>query len=306
MKISSNRKIGDVSLLNNLDEETWEKAYKEIVNPKYQKGKRNFSRKFVSNVVIEQPPIYMVARERGGASYKDIEVKECRVEDIYFAPISKGYSMGDVSSFTLGPVVGKGFCIVNCAFSKVICLHHLQGGSFDSSRKDFWKTLRKPVRNISMDETSEYLIIDGEKIEKHNWLHFNKHLWYPEWKKWSDAIALCSDGDFHWTDKSETVAFFDTIRNEKQERFLTFVEWKKECYIKPAYELIPKTSVYHYLTELRKKGCPIALVHPKAKEYGYIDPITKEELEMLFDSDIMCCMPYVVAALLLGVKIDSC
>src|SRR5688572_22832339 len=44
-KISGNRKIGDFSIFNTQDEKLWEDMYDLIMNVKYKKNKRNFSKK---------------------------------------------------------------------------------------------------------------------------------------------------------------------------------------------------------------------------------------------------------------------
>lgn len=81
--------------------------------------------------------IYFIPRERGGPSYKSVPLEGVINDDVQYCPISKGYPMQDVSSFTLGPIVGEGLCLVNSAFSKSICIMHIEGGGkVDLKRKN--------------------------------------------------------------------------------------------------------------------------------------------------------------------------
>ena len=72
--------------------------------------------------LVESSNIYVIPRQRGGSSYKDVELEFDDANDIQICPISKSYSMQDVSSFTLGPVIWHGLNIVNSAFSKYISI----------------------------------------------------------------------------------------------------------------------------------------------------------------------------------------
>lgn len=275
----------------------WEEAYRRTIDWKYQKGIRNFSRKIVGTPVSSLPNIYIIPRVRG-ESYKQVNLLSDDPQNIQFCPISKGYSMQDVSSFTLGPVIGEGLCVVNAAFSKIVCLMHLEGGGkMDAKRRNLWRK-GKPVRRVTKvnDQTIE---VDGVVCDTKTWLLENKALWFEEWKTWSRAVALHHVGSFHWDDGTETVAFFH------REMPIGFVAWKKECYIKPAMELLRKEpNVMPFLSSLLAKGISIGLVHPKGRSEGAEVPITKDFLRSLFDGDEMACMPYVVAGVLLSVSVD--
>jgi len=116
--------------------------------------------------------------------------------------------------------------------------------------------------------------------------------------KWRRAIALCSIGNFHWTDDSSVISY------RYKDNYLSFVEWKKECYIRPSYELLPTIETYKALEKIHKKGIPIALVHPKGEGENPISPETKEGIKELFESsEEMCCQPYVIVGKLLGVEL---
>ena len=142
---SGGRSIGDLNLFNNLDQEAWEQEYQKIMDLKYKKNTRNYSTLIHGKewTHSELPPIYLVPRVRG-ESYKEIRLYGIdNNDDVYYAPISKGYSMGDLSSFTLGPVVGSGLCLVNAAFSKKIMVSHIEGGGkFNTKGKIFGKQRR--------------------------------------------------------------------------------------------------------------------------------------------------------------------
>jgi hypothetical protein len=297
---SSNRFIGDFSTFNSNNPVIWETMYQLTIDKKYAKNTRNFSRKIVgvpfNNGIA---PIYIVPRIRGGPSYLSIPLNGVNLDDIQYCPISKGFPMQDVSSFTLGPIVGEGLCLVNAAFSKSICIGHIEGGGIvDVNRKNFWKRAKTPHRIIS-SVNDDTISVDGTIFNIFEWLRNNEHLWLAQWDYWRKCIALCSNGDFHWTNNLDT-----TIAYRKGNEYLKFVQWKKECYIRPSYELLPHTEVYKFLyTIFVENNIPLGLVHPKALN-GSEDPITKEYIRNMYDSpDIMCCQPYVIAGKLLNVEI---
>lgn len=297
----SKRKIGYLNLFDTLDEKIWETAYFLIIDKKYAKKTRNFSRDIVGNAVDESPaPIYVIPRVRGGPSYLSVDLIGVDREKVQYCPISKGFSMQDVSSFTLGPVVGEGLCLVNAAFSKSITVAHIEGGGcVDYKRKNFWRRPKTPQRNILQVSDTE-INVDGVKYITNDWLLHNKELWFSEWEHWRKSVALCSKGDFHWCDNMDGV-----ISYLKGTQFLDFVEWKKECYIRPSYELLPHTEVYKFLHKVWfEYNIPLGLVHPKGSSEHGEEPITPDFIRNIYDSpDIMCCQPYVVAGKLLNVDI---
>lgn len=287
--------------------ESWNKLYeKKYENVKYKKNSKNFST-IIHGKSVDKPNIYVIPRQRGGPSYKDIQLEYDNTEDIQFCPISKGYSMQDVSSFTLGPVVGHGLNIVNSAFSKCIAIKHIDGsGYYDRNLKKYWKKTKKgPIRNI-INLTEKTMSVNGETVNKKKWLEKNKDLWFDDWLKWSDSIRMNPLGDFNWTNDSETIIYCNCI-DEDENIYMNFVAWKKECYITPAYELFSRkdNKVINFLKLLyHKKKISIGLVHPMAKLEKKEKAITPEYIRSLYDSDkIMTCMPYVVAGYLLGVEI---
>lgn len=298
---STKRVIGDPNFLNSVQtRDAWETLYKIVMNPKYGKNTRNFSQNIVGvpqegNIA----PIFLIPRERGGPSYLSVPLEGVNPDHVQYCPISKGFPMQDVSSFTLGPIIGEGLCLVNAAFSKTICAAHIEGGGVvDLNRKNFWKRSKKPVRNICMMGPN-VMYVDGVLTYVEQWLRANETLWYPQWELWRRAIALCSQGDFHWTDD-----LGDVITYRKGTEYLDFVRWKKECYIRPSYELLPTTRVYQFLQQIwGQYNIPLGLVHPKAVLGNAEKPITAEYIRELYDSYEMCCQPYVIAGCLLGVPI---
>lgn len=286
------------------NQDEWERYYEEIMNKKYSKGGRNYSKVIKGTEWTpegEKPPIFLIPRQRGGPSYKDVDLKGVEdIDDVFFAPISKGYPMQDVSSFTLGPIIGEGLCLVNAAFSKSVCIMHIEGGGVvDLKRKSFWKASKTPKRKISLINDDE-MRVDGKSVKIFAWLKENEELWLDEWEKWRRSIALCSMGDFHWTNDSPRVGF------RFKGRYIKFVEWKIECYVRPSYDLLPSVGVFRFLQKVwGEKRIPLGLVHPKAKEGGKEDPMTKEFISDLFTGDTMCCQPYVVAGRLLNVELPT-
>jgi len=313
-KASGGRIVGDLKIFESQDESDWEEMYQRVMDKKYAKGTRSFQgiiKQFLSqrpDKKIDQPqtnnpPIFMIPRQRG-CGYLNTRLtqngKNINNREVLFAPISKGFSGQDVSSFSVGPIVGQGLCLVNACFSKVIAVHHIEGGGkMDLSRKNFWKRSRKPSRQISVLNSSE-MLVDGKRFVIRDWLRQNEKLWLEEWTKWSQSVALCSLGNFHWSDMSETISF------RKDGEYLSFVEWKKESYIRPSYQLLSKIKVFTELERLWKEHKVIlGLVHPKAISEHPETPVTYEQIKEVFDStEELCCQPRVICGKLLGVPID--
>lgn len=298
MDFSSQQQLLQLPVEDPTTEVVWDIAYKKNYTPKYQKNTRNFSRQ-ITGKPVDKPNIYIIPRVRT-ESYKDVELSQDDKTKVQYCPVSKGYSMQNVSSFTLGPVVGKGFSVVNVAFSRIIALKHIEGGGkVDLKRKNLWRRARKPTRVVELIDY-DTISVDGNDFNIFEWLNANKSLWYDEWKLWSDSVALSYEGNFHWCDDTPTLAFCD------EERLMGFVEWKKKCYIAPAYELFEKDNdVIKFLkTVYHDNKISLGLVHPKGKSQYAEDPITKELVEDLYNStEMMCCMPYVVAGYLLGAAV---
>lgn len=301
VKAANGMFIGNTALFDlPLDTSRWEAEYQRTMDRKYAKNTRNFRPVKVNpkRDYGPDPPIFLVPRERGGPSYKEAQLEGADVNDVVYCPISKGFPMQDVSSFTLGPVVGVGLCIVNAAFSKAICIHHIEGGGVvDLKRKIFWRSSRNPKRRITNIGNGR-MTVDGTEYVIEQWLRDNEREWLPEWEKWRRCLAMASIGNFHWTGDNE-----HPLTYRHQGRYLTFPQWKRECYIAPAYALIPQTRVFAYLLSLREQRCPLGLVHPKAREGGKEKAITRDFIRDMYTSPYeMVCMPYVVAGLLLGVS----
>lgn len=242
----------------------------------------------------------MIPRQRGGTSYKATSLIGVQTnEDVQYCPISKGFSQQDVSSFTLGPIVGRGLCLVNAAFSVTICTCHLQGGKFDPKSKNFWRKFRSPER-IVRKINDKFMMVDNLVVNIKDWLAQNTSLWFEQWELWRKAIAMCSRGDFHWCDD-----LGETLCYKLNDEYIDFVKWKKLCYIGPSYQLLPQTKVFQFLKKLYDSKIPIGLVHPKAITDAPETPFTTSQIRELYDStDVLCCQPFIVAGLLMGVTIN--
>ena len=297
----SHRIIGDLNTFNTNDPAIWETMYKIVMDKKYAKNTRNFSTNIIGTPIEDSiAPIYVIPRTRGGPSYLSVPLNGVDINNVQYCPISKGFPMQDISSFTLGPIIGEGLCLVNAAFSKCITVAHIEGGGVvDYKRKNFWKRSKNPHRKIIYINKDE-IDVDGLKYNTKEWLHNNENLWFPEWNIWRKSVAMCSKGDFHWNNNMGNV-----ISYRKGPDYLNFVQWKKECYIRPSYELLPTTDVYKFLhTVWSEYNIPLGLVHPKAKSDFAENPITPEFIRNMYDSpDIMCCQPYVVAGKLMNIPI---
>lgn len=298
---SSKRIIGDLRIFEmNATEEDWERMYQEVMEPKYKKETRKFSREITGNPypADEEAPIFLIPREKGVSSYLETPLADVANEDVQYCPISKGFTMQDVSSFSLGPVYQEGLCVVNAAFAKSITVAHLEGGGvLDLSRKNYWRRARRPPRQIEM-LSSTTMQVDGKSYKIVSWLRKNEELWLADWQLWSRCVALTSRGDFDWT-----AGLGEVLAYKHRERYLSFPQWKTECYIRFGYDLIPNTDVYHFLTKVwKKKRIPLGLVHPMASSEAVIKPVTRQLIKKLMVSpDEMICMPYVIAGLLMQI-----
>ena len=288
----------------------WENLYNEkYVNNKYKKNSKNFNATIHGNPV-EKPNIYIIPRERGGPSYKLVELEHDDVKNIQFCPISKGFSMQDVSSFTMGPIINHGLNLVNSAFSKCIAIKHIDGsGCFSMTNQKFWKKNRKgPQRKITCSSNETSMCVDGVIVNKEEWLKTNQHLWFNDWKKWHDTIRFSANGHFNRCDDSTIIAYCNIIDNPDVPIYLDFISWKKTCYIAPAYELLNKkdNKVMVFLKHVfQEKKVSLGLVHPMGKCGEKERAITSEYITHLYNAtDCMACMPYVVAGFLLGVSIN--
>jgi hypothetical protein len=296
--------VADPSLFQSVDPAKWELAYQQVMDKKYAKGTRNYSQKLTGAAwkghgsPQGSPPIYVVPRQRGGPSYKSLPLEGVESEDVQYALISKGFGMQDLSSFTLGPIVGEGLCLVNAAFSKLICVEHIEGGGkFDLNAKNFWRRSNQPDRVIQVINEDQ-MIIDSQLVSIKSWLTEHEQLWLSDWEQWRQAVALCGLGDFHWSDNSETVGY------RYNGQLIDFITWKRECYIRLSYQLLPTIKAYQFLEYVRSHQRPLGLVHPKGMDEEIIPALTIPLIEELFQSKtIMCCQPYVIAGKLLGVII---
>lgn len=293
------RNIYDLSLMASSDPTEWEAAYNATMEEKYHKHKRNFNLgQYVTPYTGSPAPIYIVPRVRGGPSYKEVPLAGVTNDQVYYAPVSKGYPMQEVSSFSLGPVVGEGLCVVNAAFSKIITIAHIEGGGkVNFKRKYLWEPARNPLRQITLVD-SEHILVDGTTYITKQWLSLNEHLWLQEWEYWRACVSLCSRGDFHWSNNSPIVSY------RYQGIYLNRADWGKQCYIAPAYQLLPYTRVFQHLQQLHANNVPLGLVHPKGMKHEAEQPVTREEVRRLYDSPVeIACMPYVIVGAILHVPI---
>lgn len=303
-----NQQNTNVNISDMTSEDYWENLYNEKYNGnKYRKNTKNFS-KIIYGKSVDNPNIYIIPRQRAGPSYKDVNLEFDNPKDIQFCPVSKGYSMQDVSSFTLGPVINHGLNVVNSAFSKCIAIKHIDGsGHFTCNNKKYWKKNRKgPLRKI-INISDDMMEVDGTLVNKIDWLEQNKNIWYDDWHKWHDSIRLDPNGNFNWCSDSEVIIYCNCIDNPGTNLFMDFVTWKKTCYIAPAYKLFNRNDnrVINFLKLLYcDNKISIGLVHPMGKLGDKEKAITHEFIRNLYDSPYeMTCMPYVVAGYLLNIDI---
>lgn len=275
----------------------WEVLYQTNMDVKYKKGIRKFSTE-IKGIPQKEPLIFLVPRERT-KSYLAVELAGVDKKDVQYAAISKGFAMNDLSSFSLGPIPGEGLCLVNAAFSKQICIGHIEGGGIvNLKRKNYWQRSKKPTYNIQYINEVQ-MKVDDIIVNIHKWLKEHENEWFPQWELWRRSISLCSKGDFHWDDKMDA-----TISYRYNMEYLTFIQWKKQCYITPAYDLLPHIPAFQFLQQCYDLKIPLGLVHPKSILNTAEQPITKEELRQLFDDPYeISCLPYCIVGKLMNVSI---
>lgn len=110
-KVSGSRVIASFDLFETEEKDAWEEIYEKVMDNKYKKKTRSYSKTF-ENQALNKPSkngnVYLVTRQRG-KSYKGLEFDDASCSDIQYCPISKGFSMQDLS----GPIIGEGLCLVN-------------------------------------------------------------------------------------------------------------------------------------------------------------------------------------------------
>jgi hypothetical protein len=165
-------------------------------------------------------------------------------------------------------------------------------------KKYFWTINKNSSITRKITCSGKNIIVNGKSHNTHKWLKNNKELWFEEWLQWSQTVAMNSMGDFHWSNNSEVIAYYDNGE------YLDFVQWKKKCYISCAYKVLPDTKPFKFLKSAHKNGNPLGLVHPKGINADAELPLTEEILRNLYDDPSeMACMSYVIAGLLLGVEV---
>lgn len=302
-KASKDRIVGDLNIVDSDDPLVWEQAYTEIMDKKYAKGTRKFTlyKPLLNYQQVHgcQPPIYLIPRVRAGPSYKSCVLNGAEPQEVLYAAVSKGYSGQDISSFTVGPIIGHGLCLVNAAFSKAICLFHLKGGVTDLKRRNFWRSVPKSKQRQISRIDDNTIMVDGKSYDTITWLQDNEDLWYPQWDLWRRSIAMCSMGDFHWSDDVDHPVMY-----RDGDDYLNFLQWKIQCYVQPARDLLPTITTFQVLKQAWHEGYALGLVHPKAYKGAPEDAMTAEFLtELMYSTTTMACMPYVVAACIMDVPL---
>ena len=250
-------KIADVNLFDISNKNIWMEAYRLVQNNRLKPGYYNYSRKLIGTPNQQFPTVHVVKRVRGGESYKNIKLKDIdgnpiNANDIFWVPVSKGYSFSDLSPYVIGPIPSHGINILNATCSKVILSCHLNG-KFDLSRNNFWK------KNNHAHDEGAYNI---ESLLEND-------VWYNEWKKWSDHVALCGESSSHWTDDMGKIIAYVKVKPDNVEDLgLDSFFYNKEDYHRNTYEnwLIESWENIEAFKYLYKRfnidKIHIALVHP--------------------------------------------
>jgi len=187
MKASSKRIVGDPKLFESNSKKEWEAAYKQIMDKKYAKNTRNFNSS--TNSTLRGGAIFIVPRIRTD-SYKRFDLKDGESTmdktQVFYAAISKGFGGQDISSFTMGPIIGEGLCLVNAAFSKSVCIKHIEGGGkVNLARKNFWQ---KGNPKYTIKERGDDMYVNGKLVEKVEWLRKHEGEWLEEWESGEELL----------------------------------------------------------------------------------------------------------------------
>ena len=263
----------------------------------FQKTSRNFSRKIMGRR-MDDPPIFVISRRRGH-SYKAIPLAGLSSQDVFYAPVSSGFSMQDASSYIMGPVVGEGLNLTNAAYSKIITVMHIQGGGrVDYRSKSFGKP-GKAIREVQVTSPTT-MLVDGSEVLIKTWLESNKALWFEEWNLWARSIAMCSRAEYRWGNQSVRVGYW------LNDQCVDFLHWKIECILKPSYRLLEESKSARFLKEVRAEGRTYCLGPSFGAMTALGAPITVDLIKTLYQSShSICGSAYVLAGYLLDVPIDS-
>jgi hypothetical protein len=286
-------KLAPIELLNSDQNSEWLLAYREIQNPKYQIGAKNYSKTIPKLPCREKPEIYIVQRQRT-KSYKavlsDID------DGFYYVEMSKGFRFSDLSPFIAGPIPGKGLNVLNATWSEMICLDHLNGGVFCLNSPNLWKRGNKKL--IKVNQFGEFMI-NGKSTNYDGlvqWLRENWSKWYPEWEKWSNHLKLSGEPGYKWLNKSDTVAWY----HRDTDQFMKYHEHKSVTYGKYLKDYWSQSDTYQFVLNLIKKyGFTIVIVHPIVTNHDQMQPVTLETIKYREQNDIIMNAPFVLASKLL-------
>ncbi|MBL4898144.1 MAG: hypothetical protein JKX76_00720 [Colwellia sp.] len=339
-------------ILPNWNLATWQSEYRQIQYSKHQTGYKKYKKDSRGNGVItgiEQkrifdsdgnyvsghlPEIYIVPRRRT-FSYKKFDFvdrdgnhidRDMSENGWSYIPGSKGFSFADMSTHVLGPIVSEGTShginILNSSWSKLIKTTHLAGGEYNpKKKKDLW--ISKPVRKVEYNESTDILIVDDVNYDPLEWINSNFDLWFPEWRKWSRAIALSGDASFKWLEKFDSVAWVHTGSLTPEQNFgsqnicilpkndwwgQTYVKWMIEDFVGEQFTgsslvLEGHNPTFDFVKQLRTiHNRTIVIVHPMVgDDHNLTKPVTRQYLLNRYKQGKLMNAPFLQAWCLLNI-----
>lgn len=274
------------------DEQIWKDTYNKVQADKYKPGYKKYSKDLKKYSPQKSPEIYIVQRIRGGPSYKEQLNDIPNSEQFYYVEASKGYRFSDLSPYVAGPVIGKGINVLNTAFSGLISVQHIEGGTVDLSKKYYWSNDKK--RDVELLENN-MMLIDGILYNRYEWLESNTELWYDNWQEWNESIRLSGEPSFKWLSTSDTVTWCleDDSGNRK---YYDYNEYMAETYGKYLNEYWDTSDTYHFVRKLLiEKRFTIVIVHPIVTWHDPEQPITIDYINDRIDEGHMMNGPFVLA-----------
>lgn len=318
-------KVAPNSLFLEKDNQKWQDMYTQVQSHKYQTGMKKYNQQNFRKILrctppSETPKLFLIQRQRTKPYIKDYKDSQGNIQNIIYFPASKGFSFQDLSSFVVGPIVQHGLNLVNAVWSKRVYVEHLEGGHFDTSKKDFW--YQKRLRRIDVIGNN-CIRVDGQEHILLDWMVHNIASWYPEWYKWSQSIALCGEPDFRrfrgswgliWCLVDTPQTIFEVDINNDRRLFvdgnghwvtITVNEWKVwfDTYVTWLYNLWEQSPYYHIVKQTFQTHS-IAIVHPMAHSAPDTE-MTKDIIKDFVRNNNTFCTPWVLCAKLLDIPLEE-
>ena len=124
-----------------------------------------------------------------------------------------------------------------------------------------------------------------------------KTLWELPRSKRSRQYSIEKQSWTHMVVDGKRHDILSWLRVHEKEWFPEWNKWRQQV----ALKLVPETPEFKFILKAWNQHIPLGLVHPKAVKSAPEEPVTKETVDTLVNSqDQMTCMPYVVVGALLN------